>query len=141
MSDDGRWEWLAQLDEELLDGGVITSDFAAELIRNADLCFIHDAFVACLVMCGATIETWLREEEGTHDKRFVELIDASDLDPATKTEMHELRKERNRWVHIDDPWEGNDLEDQYSNGHPDLKAQCQSALRLMRKVVYSMPWI
>ncbi|HVA51169.1 MAG TPA: hypothetical protein VNH11_32810 [Pirellulales bacterium] len=140
MSDERRWEWLVQLDDELLMGGIMTSDFAAELIRNADLCFVHDAFVACLITCGATIETWLREE-GTHGNRFVDLIDASDFDAATKTEMHALRKERNLWVHIDDPWEDHDVEEQYSNGHSELKAKCESALRLMRTVVYSTPFV
>jgi hypothetical protein len=140
VSDDRRWEWLVQLDDELLAGGVMTSGFAAELIRNADLCSVHDAFVACLVMCGATIETWLREE-GTQGNRFVDLIDASDFDSATKVEMHALRIERNRWVHIGDPWDDNDLEEQYSIGHPDLEAKCVSALRLMRKVVYSSPFV
>jgi hypothetical protein len=140
MSDERRWEWLVQLDDEMLQGGVMTSDFAAELIRNADLCFVGDAFVACLVMCGATIETWLREE-GTPGNRFIDLIDASDFDAATKAEMHALRKERNRWVHIDDPWEDNDLEEQYSSGHPELQAKCKDALRLMRKVVYSTPCV
>lgn len=129
-----------QCDAELLRGGIVTSDFAAELIRNADLSFVHDAFVACLVMCGATIETWLREE-GTPGNRFVDLIDASDFDAPTKAEMHALRKERNLWVHIDAPWEDCDLEQQYSNGHPELKAKCESALRLMRKIVYSAPFV
>ncbi len=135
-----RWAWLAQLDEEMLQGGVMMSDFANELIRNADLCFASGAFVACLVMSGATIETWLREE-CTDGDRFIELIDASDFDASTKAAMHDLRRERNRWVHIDNPWEECDLEDQYSRGHPDLESKCRGALRLMRSVVYSTPWL
>jgi hypothetical protein len=116
------------------------SDFASELIRNADLCFASGAFVACLVMSGATIETSLREE-GTDGDRFIELIDASDFDASTKAAMHELRRERNRWVHIDNPWGECDLEDQYGRGHPDLESKCKGALRLMRSVVYSAPWL
>jgi hypothetical protein len=138
--DKNRWEWLANLDNDLLEGGVITSDFSSELIRNADLCYASGAFVACLLVCGAAIETWLREE-GTAGNRFVELIDDSDFDNRTKAAMHALRRNRNRWVHIDVPWEENDLEDQYSKGHERLEKQCKEALRLMRTVVYSTPFI
>jgi hypothetical protein len=37
------------------------------------------------------------------------LIERSSLKPALKQELHELRKFRNRWVHVSEPWDHDDL--------------------------------
>ena len=135
--EEDRWAWLSDLDDDLLQGGVILSDQAIVLTRNADICFASGAFVACIVMCAATVETWLR---GEGDKgRFIDLVDASDFDTVTKSKMHALRRDRNRWVHVDDPWAETDLVEEYSAGDTVLEYQCKEALRLMRTVVYSNP--
>ncbi len=142
LPEDQRWEWVHDLDEEMLQGGAAASDFCFELMRNADLAFAAGAFVACLVTTSATIETWLREERCDDAKcGLYQLIEGSDLDSDTKAALHQLRRNRNAWVHVADPWADNDIDAEYSRGHPELEAQCKAALRLTRLVVYSNPWI
>jgi hypothetical protein len=142
LPEDERWEWVNELDEEMLRGGASASEFCVELMRNADLSYASGAFVACLITASATIETYLREE-GYGDSKcgLYQLIEMSDFDENTKIELHDLRKNRNAWVHVADPWADNDIENEYSQGHPELENQCKQALRLMRLVVYSNPWV
>jgi ferric-dicitrate binding protein FerR (iron transport regulator) len=64
-------------------------------------------YLATLVTAVAAIETQLRAEYGTGIKRFHELIDGSDLSENLKSEIHLLRRYRNRWVHVSDPWDDN----------------------------------
>ena len=142
LPEDQRWEWVSNLDEEVLRGGASASEFCFELMRNADVSFASGAFVACLITASATVETYLRGE-GYGDARFglYKLVELSDFDKNTKAELNELRRNRNAWVHVADPWAENDIDNEYSKGHPELESQCKAALRLMRLVVYSNPWI
>jgi len=142
LPEDERWKWVNELDEEMLRGGASASEFCFELMRNADLSYASGAFVACLITAAATIETYLREEAHGDSKRgLYRLIEMSEFDENTKMELHDLRKNRNTWVHVADPWADNDIEYEYSQGHPELENQCKQALRLMRLVVYSNPWV
>jgi len=141
-TEEQRWEWVSNLDDQMLDGGAQISEHACELIRNADISFASGAYVACIVMSAATIETWLRVEGCDSKKwRFQELIDSSEFDITMKKEMHNLRKARNRWVHVDTAQDDLELLDQHDKGHPQLEAECREAVVTMRKVVFSNPWV
>lgn len=140
---DDKWNYILEIDEDLLEGGVVLSEYSAELIRNADLSFVGEAYVACLVMCAVAIETWLRQEgyEKHKGEGLKSLIDNSNFDNQAKQELHELRLTRNKWVHVGDPWDDGWIINAYNEGHVELEAQCKKALRIMRKIAYSNPWI
>jgi hypothetical protein len=82
MTED-RWQFILDLDEELLKGGVILSEWCTFIVRCADLAFTGDADLAAIITAMAGIETHLRAEHaGDARTRFVELIERSSLKPA-----------------------------------------------------------
>lgn len=137
-----RWAYLAALDDELLQGGHMMSECAVELLRNADVCYVNGAFVAGIVMAAAAVETWIRAEPAARPKAtFYELLGDSDLSPEVIVEVHALRKMRNRWVHVDDPNDDQELLGEFNGNHPKLEAECRAAMRTVRRVLYSCPWV
>jgi len=139
---DGRWAYLASLDDELLQGGHIISEYAAELMRNADICYVNGAFVAGIVMAAAAVETWLRSMPGAKpNATFYELIGQAGLPQEAADAAQALRKVRNGWVHVDDPEDDQDLLEEFEKAHPRLEADCRAAMRTVRRVVFSCPWV
>jgi hypothetical protein len=133
-----RWDYLVALDEELLQGDVMMSEYAVELLRNADVCYVSGAFVAGIVMAAAAVETWLRGELNPGGKKtFFDLIGQCGLSPAVIDEVHTLRKMRNGWVHVGDPSDDERLLEEFEKGHPKLETECRAAMRIVRRVLYS----
>lgn len=130
-----------KLEEELLKGGIIASERASVLIRHADLAFVHEAHLAAILTAVAAIETHLRAEYANGRTRLVDLIDSSDLEPELKVELHHIRKFRNSWVHVDDPWEDSAFLEEPEENEQALYDMSQRALIALRKTVYSNPWI
>ncbi len=103
MTEEDRWQYLVDLDERLLQGGIMLSEWAAFLIRDADTSFAAGACLGSIITSLAGVETHLRGEGGTKKQRLVELIDDSDLEEDLKQELQVLRRYRNWWVHVADP--------------------------------------
>ncbi len=108
MTEEEREQYLFNLDEELLKGSVMPSPWCSLLILESDTAFIGGAHLAAIITAMAGIEAQLRfdhseTEEPVH--RLAHLIDSSDLSAELKQEIHELRRFRNRWVHVFDPWD------------------------------------
>lgn len=140
MTDDQKWAYLVELDETLLKGGAMISEFTGQLIRSADLAFVGDAFLACIITSLAVVETHLRSEARIKGGKLVELISASTLENDLKSELHALRKYRNQWVHVAEPWEDDGCE--YSaESEALLEEVAKRCLVAMRRTVYSNPWI
>jgi hypothetical protein len=100
-----REAFLLCLDDELLQGGVILSEWCSEIVRQADLAFIGGADLAVVLTAVAGTETYLRSEYATSKRqRLAELIDESPIDVELKVNLHNLRRYRNKWVHVDEPW-------------------------------------
>lgn len=138
---EGKIQFLVDLDERLLQGGVIISEWAAFLIRDADISFVGGANLSSIIISLAAIEAYLRSESVSGGKRFVELIINSDLDEDLKQELHALRKYRNQWVHVAAPWD-----DALLLGSPELleKELGQIARRsiiALRHTMYSNQWV
>lgn len=137
-----RWAYLVQLDDELLRGGVILPEWCAVIVRHADLAYVHGAFLASILTAVSAIETQLRSESNqSKNARLVDLINQAGLSPEATRDLHELRVYRNRWVHLDDPWD-----DQKPLEHPDavedeLEAVATKAVRLLRETIYRNPWV
>lgn len=105
-----RDEFLTRLDEEMLKGGVFLSEWCSRIIYEADLAFVGRANLATILAAVSGIETYLRSESPPDRRtRFFDLIESSALDSELKSQLHMLRKYRNRWVHVEAPWSDEDL--------------------------------
>ena len=107
MTEKERERYLFNLDEELLLGSVLFSAWDHFLILDSDTAFIRGAHLAALITAMSGIETQLRFDHSEPGKnlRLAQLIDMSDLSADLKREIHELRRYRNRWVHVSDTWD------------------------------------
>jgi hypothetical protein len=141
MNEDEKWEYLVELDKTLLRGGVILSEWATVLIKSADLAFVCGAHPASIITGLAGVETHLRGEGGSSKQRLVDLIERSDLEEGLKQELQLLRKYRNKWVHVADPWDDDDLlgsPEQYGTELEEMAKRCAVALR---RTIYINPWL
>jgi hypothetical protein len=141
MSADDRWDFLVQLDEDLLKGGVLMSERSAFLIRSADLAFVHEAYLASLLTAVAAIESHLRGEYPDSRGNLFNLIDTSELVPDLKAEFHTIRRFRNSWVHVDDPWDDSALLEDAERSENELFEMARRSLIALRKTVYCNPYI
>ena len=133
---------MVSLDDELLQGGVLISEWCSFLVKQADVAFAGGAHLAALLTAVAGIETYLRSEYSTGRKeRLVELIDNSHIDGNLKAELHTLRKYRNKWVHVDDPWDDQGLLELPERTEDQLEQMGIMAVRSLRKTIYENPWI
>ena len=142
MNPDARWSYLEALDDELLKGGVVLSEWCSRIIREADIAFVHSAHLACILTCVAGIETHLRSEYArTGKERLIELIDLSLISDVLKSNLHRLRKYRNKWVHVDDPWRDASLLEQPETTDFELEQMAIDAARALRETVYESQWV
>jgi hypothetical protein len=58
-----------------------------------------------------------------------------------KTEIHTLRKFRNKWVHIDDPWTDDELLEKPEAIEDELEKMAFFAVRTLRKTIYENQWV
>ena len=142
MNSDERWALLVALDDELLGGGVILSEWCAFIVREADTAFANGAHLASILTAVSAIETYLRSEHAaTGKERLVELIDRSSIDTGLKGDLHALRKYRNRWVHVDDPWNDAKLLEQPEIKERELEDMALFAARVLRRTIYENQWV
>lgn len=140
MTEEDKWQYLVSLDDELLGGGVILSEWCAAIVREADTAFVAGAHLGCVLTAVAGVETHLRSEEG-RTKRLVNLIDGSGFSPTLCERLHALRKYRNSWVHVDEPWDDVLLLTDPQIVDEQLESFAEESVRLLREVIYSNPWI
>jgi hypothetical protein len=145
MNKHDRQEYILQLDNELLVGSVILSEWSTFLIRDADQAFCSAANLATILVAQAAIEAHLRYEYHFDSKMkklsFYELIEVSPLLPELKKDLHTLRMYRNRWVHINDPHNDADLLDQPEYYEGELERMATLAIRVLRQVIYQEQWL
>lgn len=145
MTEDGKWDFLNKLDEELLQGGVILSEWTAFLAKDGEIAFCAGANLSAILACQAAIESHLRfdyfnplESKGWG---FYQLIEKSSLDVNLKLELHELRKYRNKWVHVENPADDSDLLQRPEYHESELLEVAKKSIRIMLKTLYSSPWV
>lgn len=141
MTEDERWACLNELDETLLHGGVILSEWATFLVKDADLAFVGGAHLACIVVALAAVETHLRSEGGARARRLADLIAESDLEEDLKTELQALRKYRNRWVHVADPWDDAALIERPAQNEAEMEEMAKRCVVALRRTIYTNPWV
>lgn len=140
MENDDHWDFIISLEEKYLKGGYILSEWASLITREADKAYISRAYLACILTAVAGIETYLRSEYGgNRNEGFSALIDASDLE--FKSELHVLRKYRNSWVHVVDPWNDDELLTDPVGKEDELKQMAEFALDNLARTIFSNPWV
>jgi hypothetical protein len=142
MTEDERWSHLLALDDELLKGGVIISEWCSFIVREADTAFANGAHLASILTSVSGIETYLRSEHSfTGKERLVELINQAQIGDNLKTDLHILRKYRNKWVHVDDPWEDEKLLEYPEQVENELEEMAFFAARTLRRTIYENQWV
>ncbi len=142
MTEDERWNYLVKLDEELLIGGVILSEWCTFIVKEADTAFAKGAFLASLLTVVSGIETYLRSEYEANDKSSLyELIENASLGEELIQELHSLRKYRNKWVHVNHPWEDEEIIQNPGKYENEIEFRAIGAMKTLRKVLYENSWI
>lgn len=141
-SADDRDSYLVELDGELLIGGVILSEWCSFIVAATDAAFIQGADLPAILTAVAAIETYLRAESAD-DKRLplAALIDAATVDPDLRRDLHRLRSYRNRWVHVEAPWEDSQVLERPEALHQELDEMARFAVRTLRRTIYSDQWL
>jgi len=137
---DAKWEYILALDEEFLQGGIILSEWTTFLVRDAEQSFCANANISAILTCQAAIESHLRYEYFTSDQSkgwgFYQLIENSSMEDELKQELHQLRKFRNRWVHIFDPADDNILLERAEFHEAELEEFAKLSIKIMLKTLY-----
>ncbi|MFZ6815558.1 hypothetical protein ACO0K3_13890 [Undibacterium sp. Rencai35W] len=142
MTEDERRELLITLDDELLKGGVILSEWCSFIVREADTAFVKGAHLASILTAVSGIETYLRSEYSvTGKERLIDLINHASIKTELKTNLHLLRKYRNKWVHIDDPWNDASLLECPEQTEQELEQMAFFAARALRSTIYENQWV
>jgi hypothetical protein len=138
-----RSEYLLKLDDQLLIGGVILSEWCSFIVKEADLAFLNGANLGCILTAVAGIETYLRSEcpEGNSKSHLVDLIESASIDEDLRQDLHKLRRYRNRWVHVNDPWDDEQLLDHPQEYEHELGEMATFAVEVLRRVIFSDQWL
>lgn len=98
MTEEQKWDYINQLDEELLLGGVILSEWTTFLAKDAETAFCSGAYLASILASQAAIESHLRYDYFSHIETkgwsFYDLIEKANLGGERTKELHDLRKYR-----------------------------------------------
>jgi hypothetical protein len=142
MTEDERWSHLVALDDELLKGGVILSEWCSFIVREADTAFANGAHLASILTAVSGIEAYLRSEYSAMGKeRLVELIDRAEIEADLKADLHALRKYRNRWVHVDSPWEDENLLEHPEVVEGEFEEMALFAAGALHRTIYGNQWV
>jgi hypothetical protein len=142
MNEEERWSRIVSLDEELFKGGVILSEWCSFIVRESDLAFVHGANLASILTAVSGIETYLRSEYGEKGRSgLFELIDGAPIADALRSDLHKLRKYRNKWVHVNDPWDDQRLLDTLDESEKELEEMALFAARALRRTIYENQWV
>lgn len=145
MTEQEKWDYIINLDEELLKGGVMLSEWTTFLAKDAEIAFCSNANLSAILACQAAIESHLRYEYFDPNESkgwgFYQLIEKSYLDDELKAELHELRKFRNKWVHVEDPANDSALLSRPEYHENELGQFAKKSIRIMLKTLYGNQWV
>ena len=140
MTTDEKWAFLLALDDEYLLGGVMLSEWTTFLVREVDTAFCNHANLTAILAAQSAIECHLRyENSGFHAGSrlgFYELIEQSPFEASLKTDMHKLRRFRNTWVHVNDPYEDQHLLSDPEIHENEIEEVALFSMRLIRRALY-----
>lgn len=133
-----RRQWFEAVEEAARgEGDYLVSEQACALSADVQAVFCAGAWGAVVILTLSVVDAALRETEipgfrgNTRD-----LLDAAGANP----ELHELRRRRNRLVHVDPDQPGLTVDQQWAN-HGELEHEARRAVELMFEAFYIGPWI
>jgi hypothetical protein len=140
MTEEERWQYICDLEATLLKGGVLVqSEWSIFIAKEATTAFAKGAFLACILTTVAAIETYLRSEAAADGKiPFFDLINTSDMNSRLKYDLHELRKYRNKWVHVQDPFDDQEIMQNPELYEAELEKKATAATRSLMEVLFSV---
>jgi hypothetical protein len=145
LNEEEKWEYISQLDDELLLGGVTLSVWTEFLAKDSETAYCSGAYLSSILSSQAAIESHLRYDYfnslETKGWSFFELIEKSGLDDILKNELHNLRKYRNKWIHVNDPSNDVDLLERPEYYENELADFASLTIKTMLKILYSNPFI
>lgn len=145
LDKEDKWEYINQLDDELLLGGVVLSEWTTFLAKDSETAYCSGAYLSSILSSQAAIESHLRYDyfnsSETRGWSFFELIEKSDLDDNLKNELRILRKFRNKWIHVNDPSNDEDLLKRPEYYEDELADFSMLTIKTMLKILYSNPYI
>lgn len=142
MTEKQRRNHITRLDEETLAGKVFLSPWCTFIVGETDAAFIGGAFLAAILTAVAAIETWLRAEHRASERRGLsELIDEAAIDDDLRQDLHRLRRYRNGWVHVNDPWDDARLTRSPAGLRDELERTALFAVTTLRRVIFAHQWV
>jgi hypothetical protein len=145
MTEEMKWEYINQLEEEFLQGGLILSEWTTFLTKDAETAFCSNSNLASILACQAAIESHLRfdyfEVEESKGWGFFLLIENSSLPENLKKDLHELRIYRNKWVHVKDPSDDSDLLERPEYHENEILEVAKKSIKTMLKTLFTQPYI
>jgi hypothetical protein len=143
LDEEDKWDYINQLDAELLLGGVVLSEWTIFLAKDSETAYCSGAYLSSILSSQAAIESHLRYDyfnsAETKGWSFFELIEKSDLDYNLKNELHTLRKYRNKWIHVNDPSVDLDLLERPKYYENELADFSRMTIKTMLKILYRNP--
>ncbi|MFZ2444800.1 MAG: hypothetical protein WAW37_00440 [Syntrophobacteraceae bacterium] len=145
MTEQEKWNYIIELDEELLLGGVILSEWSTFLARDAEIAFCSGANLSAILAAQAAVESHLRYEyfdpEKTKGWGLFRLIGHAPLPLDLKDNLHSLRRFRNKWVHVEAPTQDDHLLEKPEYYEAELEEMSKLAIRSMLRVLYAEPFV
>lgn len=140
MTEDEKWEYILKLDEELLKGGIIISEWSTFLIKDAEIAFCKGAHLSSILSAQAAIESHLRydffDPQKCNNWGFYDLIEKSSLIDKLKYDLHKIRKYRNKWVHVNEPDNDESLLEKPEYYKKELEDMAKFSIRTMLEIIY-----
>lgn len=132
---------MAELDRGLLKGGVILSAWCSFIVKQADTAFARGAFLASILTAVSGIETYLRSAYGNNERESLnDLINRASIEDDLKRDLHALRTYRNKWVHVNDPWNEMRLKVSPEVLEKELEDMAFFAAKALRRTIYENQW-
>lgn len=145
MNEQEKWNYINMLEEELLLGGVIISEWSNFLAKDAELAFCSGANLAAILAAQAAIESHLRYEYfdpvQTKGWGLYRLLENAQLPVDLNNSLHKLRQFRNRWVHVEDPTQDAHLLNKPEYYEEELEEMAKLAIKSMLRVLYMEQWV
>ena len=145
MNEQEKWNYINTLEDELLLGGVILSEWSTFLAKDAELAFCSGANLAAILAACAAIESHLRYEYfdpvQTKGWGLYRLLENARLPLDLKDSLHKLRQFRNRWVHVEDPTQDDHLLKKSEYYEKELEEMAKLAIKSMLRVLYMEQWV
>ena len=145
MNEQKKWNYINTLEDELLLGGVILSEWSTFLAKDAELAFCSGANLAAILAAQAAIESHLRYEYfdtvQTKGWGLYRLLENTRLPVDLKNSLHKLRQFRNRWVHVEDPTQDDHLLKKPEYYEEELEKMAKLAIKSMLRVLSMEQWV